>query len=316
MQHTTADGEMKKVFAVRQAKGKAAIVCAGLMAVLAPFTYAQQNGTKPPTSPQTKPVPKPAQAPTNKGLDFKPPAPDKGLDFKPSSPVSSASRAIVIGVDKYPSLRPGAGLDGCVSDAKQMSDELKREGFEVILLTDAQATREGILSSLRAMQEAFPKRPAATSINTRFVLYFAGHGTRNSEGVSTILPSDAEDASDKYDISAPQLRDTVQAIPAGSTTVVLDSAHSGGMAYNSSDRICYFTSALKTQLSLNSNTDNKSGGVFTHALLEELRSGKHKTWQELVDAVTASVKRDSENEQQPFFSPAFLPRPIWGDVKP
>ena len=258
----------------------------------------------------------------------KPPSPatTKGLDFHGPNPVLPVSYAVVVGVNQYPNLRPGASLSSAVSDAQRVGELLKSQGFRVVLLTDTQATYDAILATLHVMQTIYEPAFAtgmsasARSIKgSRFVFYFAGHGTRTTDGTGSILPSDARDDSEQKDIKSLALHDTIAAIPANTRTIIIDSSHSGDMVLPSntsnntiSDSICYFVSSLKTQLSNETNTEGKPSSIFTYYLLKELSSGKYKTWNELVPAVVAAVRRDSENEQTPQFTPIFLNRPIWG----
>ena len=89
------------------------------------------------------------------------------------------------------------------------------------LLTDAQATRQGILNALTAAR-------TATKPTERFVFYFAGHGTNSP--VNCLLPSDARKDATTGDLTRNDLYDAVRAIPARSRTIILDSCFSGGMS--------------------------------------------------------------------------------------
>lgn len=132
-------------------------------------------------------------------------------------------RALCIGVNKYPKLRPGADLSGCVPDARLMADKLKLYGYaNPRLLTDEQATRAGILAAIAELGKGLTKKD-------RVVIYFAGHGTRSSNGKSTILPHDARDDKEDNDIGCDKFYEAVKALPAGQKTILLDSCHSGGM---------------------------------------------------------------------------------------
>lgn len=130
--------------------------------------------------------------------------------------------ALCIGVNDYPGLRPGASLSGCVGDAKLMADKLKLYGFKPILLTNEKATRSAILAAIHDLGKN-------VGPNDRVVIYFAGHGTRNSDGKSTILPADARDDNESFDIGCDEFYAAVKALP-GVKTILLDSCHSGGMA--------------------------------------------------------------------------------------
>jgi hypothetical protein len=76
--------------------------------------------------------------------------------------------ALVVGIDKYPGERK---LEGSVNDAKAVAELLKEKGFtDIRMLTDDEATRDGILAALRRFQ-------TKAKAGDLFFFYFAGHGT-------------------------------------------------------------------------------------------------------------------------------------------
>lgn len=133
----------------------------------------------------------------------------------------AADQALVIGVNKYPQLRPGSDLNGCVPDAQLMKTELEAYNFQVTMLADEQATKQGILSAISELK-------SRVSGSDKVVIYFAGHGTTDGADAA-ILPHDAKDAGEGSDIKTKELYDAVEGIPAASRTLLLDSCHSGGM---------------------------------------------------------------------------------------
>lgn len=132
-----------------------------------------------------------------------------------------ADQAVVVGVNHYPNL-PDADLQGCVNDALHMRAALQKSGFQVTLLTEAQATRPGVLQALQSVAGRI--KPTE-----RFVFYFAGHGTTGKDKVSHLLLADAQVDSEDNDLSAKDLYDRVADVPAKTRTVFLDSCFSGGM---------------------------------------------------------------------------------------
>ena len=85
-------------------------------------------------------------------------------------------RALLIGIDAYPP--PNRALTGCVNDAELMREVLV-EHFHfptenVTLLTDAAATRLGILQGLEALLQA-------TQPGDNVVLHYAGHGSQMTD---------------------------------------------------------------------------------------------------------------------------------------
>jgi len=76
--------------------------------------------------------------------------------------------ALCIGINDYPGT--GSDLSGCINDAKDWAAVFKQRGFSVQILTDKQATRQGILS---AMQNMITSAVNGDSI----VFQYSGHGT-------------------------------------------------------------------------------------------------------------------------------------------
>ncbi|MEM8631811.1 MAG: DUF4384 domain-containing protein [Pseudomonadota bacterium] len=90
-------------------------------------------------------------------------------------PIFAGDRALVIGVDDYAVLGPGASLTGAAGDAQRFAAFLNETaGFdeaEISLLTDSAATSGAVMDTLidRIVGETAP--------GDRVVLYFAGMGT-------------------------------------------------------------------------------------------------------------------------------------------
>jgi hypothetical protein len=131
-----------------------------------------------------------------------------------------ADRAVVVGINQYSALQ-NANLKGCVNDAQSVAEALKKYGFQVSLLTDAKATKQGILQAISAMRSGDAKE--------RVVVYFAGHGTRSTSGWAVLFPSDVREGDESNDLGAEAFNQAVGAVPASSRTVLLDSCFSGGM---------------------------------------------------------------------------------------
>jgi hypothetical protein len=139
-----------------------------------------------------------------------------------------AKRAVLIGINKYQI--PGADLNGCVNDVKNLNGALKTYyGFEdndITTLTDAQATK-------KAMQAAIKKLIASGKKGDVLLLHYSGHGAN--------VPDDNGDEADKRDeILCPTdldwkdtlrddwLRKTFDKLRKGvSLTVIMDCCHSG-----------------------------------------------------------------------------------------
>lgn len=146
-------------------------------------------------------------------------------------------RAVVVGINDYSNQPPTKyfswpSLGGCLADASALEGLLK-DAFifdETTSLTDAQATRDGILQALRDMLGASVAGDVAA-------FCYAGHGGR--------LPADPDDINDPanfrfYECIVPSSGDYITdrdfADLAGSLdsstvnlTLIMDSCHSGGL---------------------------------------------------------------------------------------
>lgn len=131
-------------------------------------------------------------------------------------------QAVCVGIDTYPT----APLDGCVADAELWAENLRKLDFDVQVLTNQQATRQGILDALGALVEG-------GEAGDVLVFQFAGHGTQVPD-----LDGDEDDAKDEalcpvdvYD-GAFVIDDDIWEVlggirPGVNLTVFLDCCHSG-----------------------------------------------------------------------------------------
>lgn len=139
-----------------------------------------------------------------------------------------AKRAVLIGINRYQV--PGADLNGCVNDVKNLSGVLKTYyGFEdkdITTLTDLQATK-------KAMQAAIQKLIKSGKKGDILLLHYSGHG-------SNVPDDNGDEADDRDEILCPTdldwndpfrddwLRNTLNKLSKGvSLTVIMDCCHSG-----------------------------------------------------------------------------------------
>jgi hypothetical protein len=92
-------------------------------------------------------------------------APSRRPSAAPSA--SRVTRALCVGINAYPN---GQSLSGCVNDAKNWAAAFKSLGFDVELVTDAQATKDNLVTKLRALV-------ASAGPGDAIAFQYAGHGT-------------------------------------------------------------------------------------------------------------------------------------------
>ena len=133
---------------------------------------------------------------------------------------------LAVGVSKYqdPELRLGLAA----KDALDFGEVWKKQqgplysGVEARVLTDALATKGNILDGLEWLQRQVTQKDVA-------ILFFAGHGINDPNGVFYFLPADAKmDSLKRTGISQADITTTVAAI-AGKVMVFIDACHSGNL---------------------------------------------------------------------------------------
>ncbi|MBE9114338.1 caspase family protein [Lusitaniella coriacea LEGE 07157] len=147
--------------------------------------------------------------------------------------------ALLVGIDKYPNSSRFTALDGCVYDTKlQKALLMGRFGFQeedIVILTDAQATREEILKTFKShlIEQAQP--------GDVVVFHFSGHGSRvfdpnpisNDGRNSTFVPYNdraltSQSVVDDITGHTLFLLRYILGQKTQNITFVLDSCHSGG----------------------------------------------------------------------------------------
>jgi hypothetical protein len=162
--------------------------------------------------------------------------PKGAAPHRPSSAANAATPDTVDGPSRW-DLPVWPTLEGAVNDARSMRDLLASAKFgfpeqNIQVLTNAEATREGILA---AMQKFLVDQPQRGDI---VVFYYAGHGSlrvnskngRPDHFDETIVPVDAN--SGVFDIRNKEIARLLNAaIDKGVLlTAIFDSCHSGGVA--------------------------------------------------------------------------------------
>ena len=260
-----------------------------------------------------------------------------------------ADQAICVGINHYKFL-PGADLAGCVNDAKAMQSVFAKYRFHVTLLTDDQATKQGILGAIQAAG-------AKMKPGERFGFYYAGHGTPGQGKNANLLPSDADADTEAQDITAQELYQAVSAVPASSRTVILDSCFSGGLTrglhlgepdfrsrvflrhshsrdlvlVNSQDtnakisgsadgatpsKVCYLTASRENEQSGEDSFGGRHDGVFTHYFVQQMdgSAAAPQTWTQVETKVNGQVNEYTHDQQHPTLSASYGDAPVFGSA--
>lgn len=189
------------------------------------------------------------------------------------------------------------------------------ESVQVKILTDAQATRRGILGSFRWLKEQL----ASTDIA---VIAFSGHGDVDSDGMFYLVPSDFEIGDlESTGVPSSQFKATLAGLK-GRVLVLLDACHAGaadrggrqtrGISFTddlartlSSDDYGVIVMCSSTGSELSEERDDIGGGLFTVAVVEALGGkadydrDRHVDVTELDSYVSSRVKQLSGGRQRP-----------------
>ena len=225
-------------------------------------------------------------------------------------------KALVIGIDAYTGRY--SALDCCVNDANELAGILAMEeyGFEVTVLSDAQATRSAILGW------AADARAARAEL---VLFYFSGHGVATDLGAYLVTADNAV-----YDegVEIQKLitilsgdwdarHDTLIFLDCchSGSMVTLDVAPSGGRPINNDDvrisvttdrAIAVMAACLSSQMAW--ERQNHGHGVFTYHLLQALygEAADHEgyvTINSIYEVISRNMGQLSGNdaEQKPVF---------------
>lgn len=186
-----------------------------------------------------------------------------------------ASKALVVGVDKY----PGNSLAGCVNDATAIAKLLTSEpyDFSVRLLLDEEVTRPSL------------KRELSRVLDADFsLIYFAGHGCKTNTA-SYLVTIDAEPFDEGVDFS--YLTNTIKSVAKNNQNVIviLDCCHSGdatvrgGVALQNLERQdipsisgsgrILIAACKGSEKAKEIVVNDEMHGLFTHYLIEALDGG-------------------------------------------
>jgi uncharacterized caspase-like protein len=181
-----------------------------------------------------------------------------------------------VGVGQYqspdiPTLRfPAKDASDLAVTLQRQRDLLYRE-INTRILSDAQATRAQVLDGLRWLAQSVRSEDTA-------VVFLAGHGTNDPDGMYYFLPSDSQ-ADRATMLSGAELQEFLRTI-AGRVVLLLDTCHSGNVLGRRSfnrlindltqeNRIVVFAASTGEQVARESPV--WKNGAFTKALVEGLR---------------------------------------------
>ena len=187
-------------------------------------------------------------------------------------------------------------------------------GVEVRFLTDAQATKGNILDGLEWLQRQVTQKDVA-------VLFFAGHGINDPNGMFYFLPVDADpERLKRTGISQSDITSTVATI-AGKVLVFMDACHSGNLMGKVKRRGVVVTSAVVNELASAENgavvfssatgrqysqeNPEWGNGAFTKGLVEGLTGkadykGTGRITMNMLDLyVSERVKELTQGQQTP-----------------
>jgi WD40 repeat protein len=226
---------------------------------------------------------------------------------------------LAIGISEYQDaeLRLGLAAKDALDFALAWNDQKGRmySGVEVRSFTDGQATKGNILDGLEWLQRQVTQKDVA-------VLFFAGHGINDPNGVFYFLPVDADvERLKRTGISQSDITSTVTMI-AGKVLVFIDACHSGnlmgktkrrGLVVNSSSVVNELASAENGAVVFSSSTGRQysqenpewGNGAFTKGVVEGIRGkadyrGTGRITVNMLDLyISERVKELTKGEQTP-----------------
>lgn len=218
--------------------------------------------------------------------------------------------ALVIGNDDYSKVPK---LEKAVSDGKTFAAEMKRAGFEVTLLSNA--NRRTMNDAINAFKDKIANGGVG-------VFYFAGHGVQ-VEGTNFLLPVDIEaNRSEDLDsdaINVPNMMDKIAKSKARFSLLVLDACRDNpfpkkagrsiggarGMSLQQDTpkglMVLYSAGASQQALDSLSPDDRDPNGLFTRELVKHMRDPNLRV-DEMLRRVRMSVAQKAEavrHEQNP-----------------
>jgi len=239
------------------------------------------------------------------------------MDKETYSPLYSNSHALVIGINKYQYTSPlGYAINDAEAISKLLVDEFGFKKENILLLTDAEATRALIIDS-------FLSYANKVDVNDRIIFFFAGHGHtvlgRRGE-VGFLVPYDGNSNKLSTLIRWDEITRNAELIPAKHMLFVMDACY-GGLALIRSlapgsmrflkDMLLRYTRQVLTAGKANEVVADSGGpisghSVFTGHFIEALK-GKAASEEGIITAngvmayVYERVAKDQNSHQTPHY---------------
>lgn len=239
------------------------------------------------------------------------------MDNTAYSPEYLSSHALIVGINNYQVASPlGYAINDAEAIAQLLVDEFGFDEENVLLLTDANATKARIMDS-------FLSYASKSDINDRILFFFAGHGHtvsgRRGE-VGFLVPYDGERGSLSTLIRWDELTRNAELIPAKHVLFVMDACY-GGLAITRSlapgstrflkDMLLRYSRQVLTAGKANEIVSDAGGpipghSVFTGHFIEALKGkaaceGGIITANGVMAYVYERVARDQQSHQTPHY---------------
>ena len=239
------------------------------------------------------------------------------MDKKTYSPLYLNSHALVIGINNYQYASPlGYAINDAEAISKLLVDEFGFEKENILLLTDADATRATIIDS-------FLLYANKVDVNDRIIFFFAGHGHtilgRRGE-VGFLVPYEGNSHNLSTLIRWDELTRNAELIPAKHMLFVMDACY-GGLALTRSlapgsmrflkDMLLRYTRQVLTAGKADEVVADSGGpisghSIFTGHFIEALK-GKAASEEGIITAngvmayVYEKVAKDQNSHQTPHY---------------
>ncbi len=221
-----------------------------------------------------------------------------GVEIKPQAPKPAAAGgadpddfiegnywALIVGINKYPTMDKDKQLEAARKDAEAVSKLLvERYGFSkerMVELYDEQASRKGVIRAFSSLKRRLTDKDS-------LFIYYAGHGeyeksaTAKTEkekvdGMGYWIPSDAELDDPASYIFNSQVRDYLANIPARHIYAVVDSCFSGSLM-GRTRQLGLSKSAIKELYQQPSRWILASGGLYPVPDVADKSKNGHSTF--------------------------------------